>query len=444
MTTFWNVEEGTLVKEKQTENCILICNTANRWWSDRIFTDFALLPCNYGEGAVSTFCPNGRSTVYFCKSNINKDPLYKGFLIKTGESGWYAHFINTVESHLLHCFSEAVCILESNADGSFYHQNIVYNLKNHGENYSAIYLIMTQIPVEKVANEMFTKEFDKLLINEGCKENIEFVESLLQNYHGLRSLSVCSVNSAQILNTVKFMNGLNEIMIRVYVVSDNDQQKLLDSFAPLISSPDCILRVLYLSFSSFSNLDVEEFAKGFAVNKSIKTLYLKGIVWDDVVVEHFDQNGYFGNQFWTCAKNYYALVNSFSKNTTVCNIKLDYDGDVMSEWEENFDCEQEDDKMLCTIAKQVMKRNSTELSFKNVSNRLISFCLLFCSLGKSKEGIEVHPYVLLSIFDWLPSSFPNLFPNLSIMHVVDHKKKINLIYNVLKSAEKIKATLFCR
>ena len=72
-----------------------------------------------------------------------------------------------------------------------------------------------------------------------------------------------------------------------------------------------------------------------------------------------------------------------------------------------------------TYYKTRNENNIKSLEWSKVSSEIIDVCVAFASL-------DLPPYVLLEIIDWLPF---NIY--------VEHKKKIDLIVNLKKSISKI-------
>lgn len=72
------------------------------------------------------------------------------------------------------------------------------------------------------------------------------------------------------------------------------------------------------------------------------------------------------------------------------------------------------------------------MQWQDVNAYLVQFCITLAPL-------ELPPYVLLEIFNWLPRIFKiESNDNFSVMHRYDHRKKIGRIYSVLESFCKIK------
>ena len=65
------------------------------------------------------------------------------------------------------------------------------------------------------------------------------------------------------------------------------------------------------------------------------------------------------------------------------------------------------------------ENNCLQLEWSKISNQIIDISIALAS-------IDLPPYVLLEIIDWLP-----------LFEYVDHKKKIDLIINLKKSISKI-------
>lgn len=107
------------------------------------------------------------------------------------------------------------------------------------------------------------------------------------------------------------------------------------------------------------------------------------------------------------------LVHGISKNTKLLSLNLF----PMSEWTTGMDYS----------TKKLLDRNRSML-WSNVHKELLSFTLVFYKLPA---------YVVLEIFDWLPSSYTE-DTNVSAMHLISHYKKIQLIINVIKSIKLMK------
>lgn len=92
---------------------------------------------------------------------------------------------------------------------------------------------------------------------------------------------------------------------------------------------------------------------------------------------------------------------------------------------------------------EMVKRNTTFLRWKNVSNLIVEFCIAMATLC---QCVQFPPYVLLDIFDWLPSPCfcTNVvaharcrFEQTAIMHLLDPKRKIQRILRAQQSVRRI-------
>lgn len=85
------------------------------------------------------------------------------------------------------------------------------------------------------------------------------------------------------------------------------------------------------------------------------------------------------------------------------------------------------------ICKYVTTRN-TELQWKNLSRRILEFCIVIYS----QHGFWIPPYVVLEMIDHFAIKSPtDLFQNHSIVHLANHKKKIDLIVSIAESVKNV-------